>query len=612
MENLRDGDRALAALRHKPSNQTYEDTFGPTAYALDLRAFFAPSKHSRQLKEQPSDTPWRDRALTLENTVSELQAKYDDERAKILGLSKPTDESINTLLTPALAKKKGKKKNSDVPTGEPSKTRPFVNIQPVSPLLTIFTDLSQLISVLPSPADHENVQLLLALTVRGIEALASTLRRYLGLNTSPPGPPSDSLETLSHLLSFVVESVLPIVSIDPSSGDTPSDKSNAIVALLMQTCLLPTIQSFATLSHEFLHLTLASTKTLGPKPDVRQDLLHLLRSVYHSFGHLKYKPSCIPESLALAAVRELKTLYLETANDKDDIITADGTNGTLHSNLNSNDTGCADIDDSSSHQGYAPNDGDYVSQGGHDGKKTRPAKRNNIENLSSIDNGKDRVARLARKDALWYLCSVLHTLFGLPDTTAVATPPKAASSFAPSNNIKISLLGTENSSPSKTTETNAKCQVIMRERIFTGLCELLRGPGHILAKQRENQLSLSLSPNIDQLTDKWEQGAPKGHVPAGSLYFKSFSDVGVGGKAGDMLCESSPGLVDGEMENGERRPNVIGGGGKGGQAEGKRSGERWMLSNQGTQPIDKVARGMLLAVVERYWLWSSVASSGEM
>ncbi|TFK91538.1 hypothetical protein K466DRAFT_442062, partial [Polyporus arcularius HHB13444] len=64
---------ALAALRHKPSEQSIQ------AYILDLQAAF-PSSPAADRRRVSSPNPWRDRVLALEKDLKELQEQCDKEK----------------------------------------------------------------------------------------------------------------------------------------------------------------------------------------------------------------------------------------------------------------------------------------------------------------------------------------------------------------------------------------------------------------------------------------------------------------------------------------------------------------------------------------------------
>ncbi|OBZ79204.1 hypothetical protein A0H81_00151 [Grifola frondosa] len=94
---------ALAALRHKPIDQSYE------AYILDVQAKFP-------LSRSPSDgcEPWRARALLLEKNLKELQAKHQKDQTELYSLRKAQASGQDRSESPALVggKKKQKKKTS--------------------------------------------------------------------------------------------------------------------------------------------------------------------------------------------------------------------------------------------------------------------------------------------------------------------------------------------------------------------------------------------------------------------------------------------------------------------------------------------------------------------
>lgn len=46
---------------------------------LDLKSLFGSTSGDHPVQKRP-ESPWRERALALEKSVSELQAKYDSER----------------------------------------------------------------------------------------------------------------------------------------------------------------------------------------------------------------------------------------------------------------------------------------------------------------------------------------------------------------------------------------------------------------------------------------------------------------------------------------------------------------------------------------------------
>ncbi|KAF4607120.1 hypothetical protein EYR38_001178 [Pleurotus pulmonarius] len=536
---------ALVALRYKPSEQSYD------AYTLDLKSLFGSTKRdsSYHPAQKGLESPWRERALALEKNVAELQAKYDSERTM------------------------------DVPSVS----------HPLSFLLSTFTDLNQLTSILntgPVPLAADDFLLLFATADRALEAVGTTLLSFLTLDTeSAPltkgtkrhhQQPSDVLQTLAVLLSHLIETALPLLSRSHDHLDHHTSQAHVedqpnpidiIINNLMRIILQPICQSFAPLSYSFLHLCLTSTNinVVGPKSDVRQELLSLVRVVLLSIGRLCSKhlilndgtPSCFSwlcNLLALEAINELQELYglhepsrFQTSSATNDrhADPGDGTNFSqpnpelslsLHQDTTTNAGG--DVDGILL-QGYAPNKissgsansniPTSISQGGG-----RPNKSRTEEQLYGIpkftdaaspnhDSRKLRVARLAKKDALWFLCALLHIVFEQPLETEPAHKiekkkvPSSSSTTcsAPETHAQITANNysdTEGSAKTNGTDCNnsngalakvprgrdrwCDAETRMRERILTGLCDLVRqvgGPSHSLGAQ-----GLSPSPLLPQ------------------------------------------------------------------------------------------------------------------
>ncbi|KDQ30352.1 hypothetical protein PLEOSDRAFT_155036 [Pleurotus ostreatus PC15] len=584
-EEIRDGDRirvaiALVALRYKPSEQSYD------AYTLDLRSLFrSPQRGSDDYPaEKRSESPWRKRALTLEKNVSELQAKYDSERTKVLELTTKTTTSQSATPTPpppSSSKKKGKKKQipeQNTRSELDSVLERLVDVpsasRPLSFLLSTFTDLTQLTSILntgPVPLAADDFRLLLATTDRALEAVGTTLLPFLTLDTeSAPltkgtkrqhQRPSDVLQTLAVLLSHLIETALPLLSRSHDHLDHHASQAHVedqpnpidiVINNLMRIILKPICQSFAPLSYDFLHLCLTSTNTnvvVGPKSDVRQELLSLVRVVLLSVGRLCSKPlvnifnngepSCFSwlcNLLALEAINELQELYdlhkpggFQTSSATNDR-RADNNDGTnlcqpnpelslsLHQDTTTNAGG--DVDGNLL-QGYAPNKFSSgsananvptsISQGGGRTNKSRTE-----EQLYGIlkfadaaspnpDSRKLRVARLAKKDALWFLCALLHIVFEPPLETEAAhkvekkkVPSSSSTTYsAPETHAKNTAnnhIDREGSAKTNGTDSNnssngalakvprgrdrwCDAETRIRKRILTGLCDLVRQVG---------------------------------------------------------------------------------------------------------------------------------------
>ncbi|KAL4254509.1 hypothetical protein ABKN59_003236 [Abortiporus biennis] len=102
---------ALTVLKHKPETESFQ------SYMIDLQEHFPTESSSRQGTSQqlivktPAE-PWRDRALSLEHDLQQLQEKYRSEHAELLALRATVKETETPAVEPTSNKKKQKIKPS--------------------------------------------------------------------------------------------------------------------------------------------------------------------------------------------------------------------------------------------------------------------------------------------------------------------------------------------------------------------------------------------------------------------------------------------------------------------------------------------------------------------
>ncbi|KAJ6577099.1 hypothetical protein B0H10DRAFT_927224 [Mycena sp. CBHHK59/15] len=383
---------ALTALKFKPVDQSC------ASYVLELRSAFPPS-----LPEAPTaDGSWKSHALALEKDLASLKEKYEAERIKTLAVSSEAVLESNPIADnqPASStmKKKTKKKSTEKRSDIPGRTaletvledingrrfffasfwqssdclpgREFASLPGSDSLFSsvaAFQQLTSVLSSLPTAITASQRSLLLSTTTRALMALATVLHPILHCTDVTTASKTSTLQTLAVLVHHLLTTSVPYLSRKVRKHvhhrATTSSNMNQLVEVLITHIIYPVLQAFAPLSRSYLAALFPSTSTASALPvDLRPDVLHLFQS---AFSPLVAADSSyevnLRGSLALFTLRELENLFPPRLTD---------------------------------------------------GKRT----------LWTRDN---RVTALARKDSLWYLCTVLHVLFASPKDCS--TPGSALS-----------------------------------------------------------------------------------------------------------------------------------------------------------------------------------------
>jgi hypothetical protein len=216
--------------------------------------------------------------------------------------------------------------------------------------------------------------LLLSTTIRAVTALASVLHPILRSPETNVVSQISTLQTLATFANHLVSSSLPFLLRKPKQGSnqpaTVSSLLNQLLDALMTSLFNPIVESFSPLSRRYLTLLFPKSASTILPADLRPDVLCIFQS---AFSPLVFAPSAYEDNLratiALTALRELENLF--------------------------------------------------------------PPRRTDGTRLPwTHDN---RVNTLVRKDALWYLCTVLHVLFTPPSksrsTAGAVSQHKIADAF---------------------------------------------------------------------------------------------------------------------------------------------------------------------------------------
>ncbi|KAF8060917.1 hypothetical protein FPV67DRAFT_312854 [Lyophyllum atratum] len=390
---------ALSALKFKPKFQSC------SAYVLELQSKFPASS------PDTSNNSWRTLALSLEHDFATLKGKYEAEQIRSLALenalSAPSEAMPNSSSEqPAPAKKRLKKKpilssiassshkQPEVPHRdlksilEELSVLPGIGIARLPPSHSLFSSLDNFVRLMSLP--EVQMELLLSVTHRVVQAVALSVSSI----TIPPTPniPSDpdTLECLGRALHHVLNVALPLLG----SGTQKSAEPQSVITLLERTTTLvlnPLIHAFSRRSETYLDslflsspggvsATTSSTAAGGLKPpvaphgplpvDVRTDILSLFRMIFCFLdGQIQSSSTLAKPSLVSYTLRA--SLILETVREIDRLLSAAPTIGS------SGPSRGVDSDTKQYH-------------------RLRP----------------ERAKKLAMKDSLWFLCTVLHILFG--------------------------------------------------------------------------------------------------------------------------------------------------------------------------------------------------------
>lgn len=354
--------------------------------------------------------------------------------------------------------------------------------------------------------------LLVSVTCRALEALGGALQKIL-----PPARRSVHLiETLSTLLSNLLGVALPLLH-KPKKKKKALDTEalDTVLGVLASSVFIPIIRSFTSLSQSYIASLLSPSDDKNrsrnekqkPDHDIRTDLLSLFQNAFSVFADLAFQshPSLygFRDILALDAVHELEKLY-PSPNGHTTVTNADGT-------------------------------------------MDKP-----VNPVSPIHR---RVLVLANKDALWYLCNILHVVFTsiLP---GVSLPPRSV--LQEGNNYS----GDDG---------------LLKERLLACLSGLIRRSETRTPKHAHGQLGSTageLSSRSDGRAGK-DALTSQGNRDRGSTSATDISNIH---EVGSVDVNVGANKVTGDKE-GAKEDEVF---------------------------MDEVGQGMIMAVLERYWMLMSM------
>lgn len=232
----------------------------------------------------------------------------------------------------------------------------------------------------PEREGEPHSQLLADATSRALEDLGTYLRSIL-----PPNPPMSSsvemLKAISTLFSFLTTTILPLFISRlkakrkaTAHGSSVITSVDQILGQLTNLILIPLIRSFGPLSQCYTaNIFSAKHAAEGHTTiilDIRSDISCLLRKAMSDLDHLSTFTTgslvanfrSVEERVALECVREMAKVYPASSSKP---------------NMNTDSASSA------------------ITV--HTAKISRPLA--------------DRIDKLAKKDTLWYMCSVLHLIF---------------------------------------------------------------------------------------------------------------------------------------------------------------------------------------------------------
>ncbi|CAK5279831.1 unnamed protein product [Mycena citricolor] len=376
---------ALVALKFKPPDQSC------ASYVLHLQSIFPPSEPAAPT----SDGSWRNHALALEKELARVKAELDVERIKTVApppQAPPVADATHSAAPTSQPKRKPKKKaGSDTKIEPPTRvdlqavleSHPDIVALPHSS--TLFSALSAFERVIIAVNASDNAldptaeqrALVCSISLRAISSLAAVLHPLL---RSPVLPSAAILQTLSTLTHHLVSHAFPVLCRHkPRKTGRPapaSSHTHELIDALILSIFHPAIESLIPLCRCYLKSLFSSKSTSAKQPlplpaaDPRPDLLHLFQSAFSPLSPLAPGESRdLRAALALKSVCELEKLFPD---------------------------------------GLSANPGTWTS---HDA----------------------RVDSLARRDALWYLCAVLHILFAPKSEPGSVPAPGAGASSSSSS-----------------------------------------------------------------------------------------------------------------------------------------------------------------------------------
>jgi len=215
-----------------------------------------------------------------------------------------------------------------------------------------------------------------------------------------------------------------------------------------------------------------------------------------------------------------------------------------------------------------------------------------------------RVKRLAAKDTLWYLCSILHTLCG---DFAVSNLSDSHSTSKP---------GSEEQDEQKT-NTERRHQTRNAARFLTDDDQLLRGAvSHsvfrLVTRCKRTALNSVLHPY--QIMETGVARSDRGDADRWKGRDGRGTDPGESGAHGDLVRETLT-LISltnrGITTAGQRLADDDSGSSSPKASSPSEEGQKWS-DNDKKFELDSAAYGMLLGAIERYWHWSQLLVSVEI
>ncbi|KAG5646913.1 hypothetical protein DXG03_001989 [Asterophora parasitica] len=603
------GVGAFAVLKFKPPAQSL------ATYILEVQSKFSPST-----PDLAANTSWRNVALSLERDFALLKEKYEAEKIRSLALenavppmSVPAAAPPNATSSeqPVPAKKKLKKKSASTSNVQPEVPPPPIDVKAVlaeifprvemdvpriaSPL-SLFSSLDDFLQLTSLP--EVELDLLLSVTLRAIEALARHLTSVLNLPATTASDP-DMLEYLGLALYHILTVVVPLLRpLQPST----SGSVKPVVTLLDRTTTLvlkPLIRAFSSKSESYLSaLFLPPTDISAATPsfaagnakppdaprnahpiDVRANMMSLFRTIFsvldeqlQSFSPLA-KPSLVSHTLRAS-------LILETVREFDRLFSAAPSTSSRTSTDPSRGVG-VDADNKQC--------------------RTRP----------------DRVRKLATKDSLWFLCTILHILFGETSIPASFASQPVAASIIPASRDDDKREEAVGAAVERQDDTQGR---LLSEGVSNALYRLItscKPPRTSYQSTLTNERGIEGCTAADRARGVRLEKHPAGTGQTGAEKAKiAAHDVREDGDGAIGRCGDGSGHdgqrfdvgVDTDIDAGVNAAGQFkesGGSDQGARSVPQDPDELSDVSpHDRTFELDEVGYGMLLGVMERYWVWS--------
>ncbi|KAF8640836.1 hypothetical protein AX17_000485 [Amanita inopinata Kibby_2008] len=468
MEVISQADRirlaiAVCALRFKPKTQSI------ASYVLDLQDKFPSSPFA-----VTGDNLWRCRALELERENLHLQAKLDAEKIKCLTLVANCDSLASGINVTTLNKsldnpsssssasvteknKKTKRKpplvlaNNEQQPKKPTRLDLRTVVQECSngassdenflaqtslrtyllPSMDAFLQLLSLDNLSNVPQD-----LIISTTVRSAEAIANSLCSLLEPDKARLPRDRKHLETLNIMMQHLIVHGLPLLvplsrpnhkrkrGVDDLAPQR--DPAGSFIALLRNRVFICVISAMVPLSNSYLTSVLLhksdACKGKGEEGQARrtqssaeykqfQESLPIdLRIDVLAFFQANARLLFTNSSLDMGTTNQTWASKLSTLRDSLILATIREIDRVISFNYNS----CFTLDDERANHGVP----DVSHYGLSEARNTYPLPTA----LGDVGVGEgeadsntlhQRVQRLAKKDGIWYLCAILHVLFGV-------------------------------------------------------------------------------------------------------------------------------------------------------------------------------------------------------